>query len=544
MHRLYQSKRLLVLVAVVIALAALVPLAAFSGNSVTPVATESLQADVTAVQVQTATVAAPERVELQFTKDPPAMDAKKLAELEKAAAQTHLPGPALAVAKESIEGPDKGSETAIKDASSDASISAPGTFWLLRSMVVPRPSGYRSTISEPSVANVGRYVFYTTNWFNARSTDGGATWAYVNPFTDMAEFCCDQDVIKDPGRQILLWYRQGIKNSSGVNRFRLGVSANGGASWCFYNYYTTNLGLTGQWFDYPKLAVSNDYLYIASNVFNNANYWTRTVMLKWPLDALATCAGFGFSWINWTANFNFTPVNGATDTMYWASHQSTSVLRIFRWNEATGAAFYDRTIPAWTSTGRGSAICTTPDGRNPCARLDHRINDGWVSRRTYGATEVGFGWTVRQGAGFTYPYVNAARFRETDLAYLGRPYIYSQSFAFFYFGVSPNKRGDLGIATYLAGGGSPIRLIAGIDDDFNGVPPGWEVYTIRISTHGPASNGWGDYLRVRQHNPEEIGWILSGHTLQGGNANDNAEARYVVFTRERDRQSVLRWWGL
>jgi hypothetical protein len=36
--------------------------------------------------------------------------------------------------------------------------------------------------------------------------DGGSTWTYIDPFRDMHDFCCDQDVVYDPNHQIFIWY--------------------------------------------------------------------------------------------------------------------------------------------------------------------------------------------------------------------------------------------------------------------------------------------------------------------------------------------------
>ena len=53
-----------------------------------------------------------------------------------------------------------------------------------------------SQVCEPSVAARGDVVFYTGNWFAAVSTDGGANFRYVDPYTAFPDppgmgFCCD-----------------------------------------------------------------------------------------------------------------------------------------------------------------------------------------------------------------------------------------------------------------------------------------------------------------------------------------------------------------
>jgi hypothetical protein len=141
------------------------------------------------------------------------------------------------------------------------------------------------------------------------------------------------------------------------------------------------------------------------------------------------------------------------------------------------------------------------------------------------------------------PYVNAATFRESDKVYLARPYIWccssGTSFAWHYASASPNERGDLAIATWAMGGGRYPQLYAGIDDDFNASPPGWEIAFVAGSSTGPGANTWGDYLRVRQHAPGGFGWIATGFTSTTGGIS---QPRFTIFSRGRDEWSVKRWW--
>ena len=200
-------------------------------------------------------------------------------------------------------------------ASADEAPLAPGDAQLYRNVAFGGaiPSGYKSNVLEPSLGNGGRYVFYTGNWFAARSIDGGSTWSYVNAYNNMSDFCCDQIAQYDKARDMYLWLRQGIANGSGVGRFRLGVSTNNGASFCNYDFYPTNTNSawTGQWWDYPHIQLGADFAYIAYNMFNASDTWTRTVLLRFPLDALRNCAGFSYNYVASTSWFTFVPVQGA-----------------------------------------------------------------------------------------------------------------------------------------------------------------------------------------------------------------------------------------
>ena len=94
-------------------------------------------------------------------------------------------------------------------------------------------------------------------------------------------------MIHDKGRDILLWYRQGVQLGGGDNNFKIGVSSNGGASWSQYTITYTNYGgLPLGWFDYPQLAVSNNYLWITCNYFNSNGTFQRMILTKIWLDQL------------------------------------------------------------------------------------------------------------------------------------------------------------------------------------------------------------------------------------------------------------------
>ena len=84
-----------------------------------------------------------------------------------------------------------------------------------------------STIDEPAAANNGNLVFYTGNWYAARSTNGGASWTYVDPYADMSDFCCDQDVIYSPNYGIFIWDRlsYSLVGSNVIDRINVCVSS-------------------------------------------------------------------------------------------------------------------------------------------------------------------------------------------------------------------------------------------------------------------------------------------------------------------------------
>ena len=223
----------------------------------------------------------------------------------------------------------------------------------------------------------------------------------------------------------------------------------------------------------------------------------------------------------------------------------TNTERIFRWPESTGVvSSFDRVIPAWSLTNRGSSSCPTGDGQNWCLRTDQRILAGVLSwNHLTTQAELTWFWNVRQGGAFPRPYVNAAKFRESDLAFLGSPLIWHPDGVWHYVAGAANARGDTGL--HIGYGFGPNffpSTAACVDDDFNGVPPGWECVGTRAGTAGPANNGWGDYFAVRPASPSNNGWFATGFTQQGGKFGANVEPRAMVFGRDRDFQQFYRWF--
>ncbi|HEY3247961.1 MAG TPA: hypothetical protein VGK88_06705 [bacterium] len=500
------------------------------------------QAGAQVVAGNSATMAAGTRYTPAFSASPQAPSAAQLAASE---AQMQLserawasrPGPSSPAA---VSGPTPGTDTAASRAM------APNTFTLFRnSLVNGAPSGYKSNVNEPAVAQSGKFVWFTHNWYAARSTSGGAsgTFAYVSPYADFASFCCDQDTIYDKARDMFIWYRQGVYGTpAGQNYIKISVSINGGASWCTYTIQPTSVNgaWTSQWFDYPHLAVSNNYLYWTSNMFSGAGSFLRMLMARWPLDSMAACAGFGYTYWFKTTGWSWTPVQGATTTMYVGDNSSTTTSFYIgvQPESTTTLTAYARTIPGFTFTNR-DAVCTVLGGRNPCLRADQRITVGWVRDAVTGVGQIGFFWNVKAGSGFTYPYVNAATFNQSSLSYTGRPYIYSGSGAWFYAAASPDSRGDLGVSVFFFSSSRYPDWYVGIDDDYNAAPPGWEVAYVATSSGAPGANVWGDYVRVRPFNPPGTLWVATGFTSTG--SSNNTTPRLVFFGRGRDLRSFSYW---
>jgi hypothetical protein len=420
------------------------------------------------------------------------------------------------------------------------------------------PAGFSSSTNEPSTAMSGRNRFQTGNWYAAYSSNGGASFTHLSPFTAFASidggFCCDQDTLYDPSRNMFIWLLQYIKSSStaaGTGGIRIALfrseTANiSNAGWISYVIRPNNLGgpASGEWFDYPHMALGEDFLYIAINVFTTtSDSWTRTIFMRIDLDQLRAGGAVGVQYLSSTSRFNFTPVQGAKDVIYFASQVSGSVLQILRWPENSNTiTAFNRNVAAWLIGGQHD--CPGPDGNDFCQRSDNRVLAGALGKKSLTRQqEVWFFWNVQEGGGFPLPYIEGARFRESDLAYVRRPFIWSGSATFHYVGAAPNSRGDLGLSLAFNTPTSHVSSAVCIEDDFTADPPGWSCVGTRTGAHGPASNRWGDYLRVRPAYPADRNWVATNFTLQASTATGSAEPRHIVFGRQRDTFDFFRWFN-
>jgi hypothetical protein len=477
--------------------------------------------------------------------EPPQLSLEQLRRLEEALEKTHRSGPPLpagpTVHPEFIgptSPPTQAPPLLEESEELDAPPKAPEDFEFERNQDLGfgAPAGFTSNIGEPSAATKGNVVFQSGNWYGALSTNGGNNFSFVNPFTGPfppvdGGFCCDQIVIYEPSRDALFYLQQYIADAGG-NTHRINVDQGGDGTFdCSYDFTPQNLDRPdGDWFDFPELTLGTNSLYHTSNIFDQTNPFAQAAMIsRYPLDQIASCQGFDFSFFVATNRFSFRATHGAGNTVYWGAHSTTRSMRIYRWAESSGTIFWDnRGISAWSSA---TGTCPGPDGRDWCGRADGRILGAYVANGV-----IGFMWNAAQGGGFAFPHVQIARFRESDRTLIDQVQIWNPELAWQYPSVGVNTSGDIA-GTILWGGGNFFpNCAAWIADDVNsGTLAPLETYAVVNSNSGPTGNRSGDYLASRPHWPDFTNsWIGTCFSLQGGGANRNARPRYAWFGRERD----------
>src|SRR5690606_17819271 len=182
--------------------------------------------------------------------------------------------------------------------------------------------------------------------------------------------------------------------------------------------------------------------------------------------------------------------------MFWASHNSTSSIRIFAWDD-TGSgrlADVDRSIPSWT-TGAGSA--PGPDGRDWIGCDDHRIGTGYHPHMSNAAA---FLWPSRHnGSSRPQSYVRVQVFRPSDRTIISTEDVWSSSIDFAYPAVGLNSLGHAGVV--MAGGSASIHVTtwAFLVDNYSSFFAGATIFAMATGSHGAPSNRWGDYYSVVAH---------------------------------------------
>lgn len=418
---------------------------------------------------------------------------------------------------------------------------ASGDFVLFRNTPIPgaATSNTTSQVGEPSVANNGASVLLTGNWYASLSADSGATWSYVDPYhlfpSVNSGFCCDQVALYDPSRDLVFWL---LQYSADANRNTLRLAISKGLSsfqnnqWYWYDFSpdSVNSAWTQQWFDFPDLALSRNFLYVTTNIFQlgGSGGWTRSLILRLSLDQLAGGGPLNYNYFQTSDNFALRCTQGAQDTMYFASHNSTSQLRVFSWPEsATGPTQDDVDVTLWAQTGYSAA---GPDGRDWLGRTDRRLTGGWVANGV-----MGFIWTSAQmPPDRPYPFLKVVRINESTKALIDQPDIWNPAFAWAYGAAGVNDRGHVGLSAFFGGGTLNPSHAVGIWDDLS-AGAGFDVVATVNGANGPDQNKWGDYLACRRHAPDGMTWVGSGFTEQGGASQSNIEPRFIHFGRRRDQ---------
>lgn len=409
------------------------------------------------------------------------------------------------------------------------------------SPITPAAAGLStSTVGEPSVSSNGQEALFSGNWYTAHSTNGGHTWNLLSPFSFFPPaaggFCCDQSLMFIPKIGMHVWILQYLE-ANGSNVLRIAYKSNnlGTASgWKWWDFVPTNFNSqwSNEWFDYNHCAVSDNFLYVGTNMYRRTHRppplkpkddFTRATLFRIPFTAFTPGVQLTVDHFSTTTSSSLHCVQGAASTLYFGSHEGGqgNKLRVFAWPESSPTVT-SKVIPITTWNGATPYGPVGPGGANWIGRCDGRITGAWLAKGT-----LGFMWAAnRQGNSRPFPFVRVVRIAEANMTRIDEPDIWSSTTAFAYPDACPNADGDIGV-TLFAGGNQvhPVHMV-GVRTA-SGTK--WNLRSVAKSTNSPTNDLWGDYLTCRRDHPNGAQWVASGFSLQGGSGIANVVPHFVRF---------------
>lgn len=387
---------------------------------------------------------------------------------------------------------------------------------------------YTSTVGEPSIGSSKHNTLFTGNWFAVEQDND--TWRNMNPFDQFprpqGSFCCDQTVISSRCGNYLFWLLQYSRDGAGNNTLRVAFQYDNTGDYYWYDLvpHEVNDQWHGEWFDYNHAAITDDYLYIGTNVFRDRSF-TRAVIFRIKLDGIETALDYDY--FDTTNYGSLRCVQGAHNVMYIGTHgNDTDEIMVFEWPENSDTVDDHRIRVSRTPYWGHSHIL--PDGNDWLSRCDRRITGAW-----YRNNEIGFMWTAPSSNNKPNPYVRGVRIDTQNWALIDEPDIWHSQYAFAYPDVSPNSEGVLGITVFAAGDSMYPSHVIGYHDNTK-----WRLYLGSRGTNGPSDNKWGDYLTCRNHFDRDS-WEAVGFVLENGSSRDHIVPKYVEFSVAPDVSPVV-----
>jgi hypothetical protein len=395
-----------------------------------------------------------------------------------------------------------------------------------------------SSVGEPSVAVNGQVVFYTGNWYAARSTDGGQNFQYVDPFTAFPDppnlaYCCDQVVNYVASIDTFVWLLQyGPKTgpqADNIQRLAFAKTADVAAGrWRLFDITTKSLGVAGQFLDFPDLAVGANSLYVTTNLFTPDGQSAGAAVVRIPIAGIDSGQVTAQPFISASLN-SLRVAQNCGSTAFFAAHADTSTLSVFEWDESQAAPTSTNVGVARWIGGQGYQS-TTPDGQRWLDRVDPRITGAALA-----GEELWFAWSVDSGSNHRpNPFVQIARIDATNLTLLENINVFDPDSAIAYGGLSSNSNQEVGIS-YMIGGGQrfPSHMV--------GILTGTRKDVLTMAgDRGTQDGQWGDFLTVRPVLPDQKLFAATGYTMQGNGDGSNRDAtpRFVVFGRAGDASAT------
>lgn len=420
-----------------------------------------------------------------------------------------------------------------------------------------------SDVQESSLAANGKYFMEVGNWFAATSSNSGASWTALNPYSINANFCCDQQVIYEPARNIFIWEMLDLDNSNSGsgNALQLEILNGDFSGGCLFTFTSDMFGMAAnQMLDYPDIQFSTDDTYMTWNTYDPTGTTPEnTGLVRMPTDSLASCSqSLSFQYLTRTDVFTFTLVSGSIESMNFTSQwcntgcTSGSQIEFCNWVEANAnyGCLVLNVNPFPFISDSNPQNCASTDGTvtNWCGLSDSRRGGAFLSRsgyRGYGAQVIGLAWSAAADPthGFPHPYVVRNYFSVPDLVYHGSDNIWSPDYSIQYPNCSDTPyRGHVS-CTYAYGGGDATSgdiypSTGGLIEDKQHPTQPWFTYSLCVGNTNASTDRWGDFTTVRE-------WSDHLHWVEGNwcNVNNTTLAQFAIVGEPRDHNAYLNWIG-
>jgi hypothetical protein len=421
---------------------------------------------------------------------------------------------------------------------------------IVRDTVIP-PSGISGgygSISggahEPSTGVHGNTIFQTGNWYATASFDNGASFTPLDPFSIFGPgFCCDQVTLYQNVLDRQFWLLQYSDHLTLVSSAGSDL-----LNWCGYSFSPGFFGFpAGTNLDYNDVALSNNYIYFTTNVFEPAQM--DSMIVRMSLAELIACGSAGATFLalpTGVGGFTWKPVQGATDTQFWGTNWGPGPLgtsfRVYSWPEVPGDQifFNDATIDPYVHYVRNSGQnCASSDGivNNWCEFSDSRVLGGY---RANGV--LGFSFNAKQDGAHPFPYTRRVYFNDPAMTYVRSDDLTANNAALLFLSLAPNGMGDVGGSFAWGGGTGTDHFYPGgavmIEDPVTPTAP-WDTNFFLPGAGNPCTSTgglrrWGDYLTTRPNQPLGTQWAATNYAFQGGDCGligSFSEPHNVVFGR-------------
>ena len=406
-------------------------------------------------------------------------------------------------------------------------------------LVPPGQQQLASSVGEPSVTMNGQVVLYTGNWYAARSTDGGQTFQYIDPFTAFPDppnlgYCCDQMVNYIPSIDTFVWLLQYAPKTGpqadNIQRLAFAKTPDVAAGrWRLFDITTKSLGVAGPFLDFPDLAVGDNSLYVTTNLFTTDGQSAGAAVVRIPIAGIDSGQVTARPFVSTSLN-SFRVAQNCGSTAFFAAHADTSTLSVFAWDESQDAPTSTNVGVARWIGGQGYQSAN-PDGQRWLDRADPRLTGA-----TLAGQELWFAWSVDSGSNHRpHPFVQIARIDATNLTLLENINVFDPDSAIAYGGLSSNSNQEVGIS-YMIGGGQrfPAHMVGILTGTRRDV-------LAAVGDRGTQDGQWGDFLTVRPVFPDQKLFAATGYIMKGAGDGSNRDAtpRFVVFGRAGDASAVV-----